>query len=267
MHLHRSAAARRAPREPSSPGKFAAWSPTTPRTSGRAHPCPQPDPPRPASDRPATDRPSADPATTGRKNREICRNSRFQAPAGPRRVLASPAGGGTVTAMRDPDDDDETPPPREDRLFGSSGFRRKISEGLTGLLDPDGALGKGKDFVTGVSQATKTEVVRMVSAEVRNFLDGMDTVDLMQRVIAGLVIDVKAEIRFSIDPNGQLKSSITTKESEVRSAGEPGKPDSRPEPRAARPDSKPPEPRAAHKPEPRPEPGPHPSAPKPGKHD
>jgi len=122
--------------------------------------------------------------------------------------------------MRDPDDDDDLPPPREDRLFGSSGFRRKLSEGLTGLLDPDGALGKGKDFVTGVSQATKTELVRMVSAEVRNFLDGMDTVDLMQRVIAGLVIDVKAEIRFSIDPSGQLKSSMTTKETEVRSASE-----------------------------------------------
>ena len=59
----------------------------------------------------------------------------------------------------------------------------------------------------------------------------MDTVDLMQRVIAGLVIDVKAEIRFSIDPNGQLKSSITNKESEIRSAGEPkadSKPDSKP---------------------------------------
>jgi hypothetical protein len=120
--------------------------------------------------------------------------------------------------MRDPDDDDDTPPPREDRLFGTGGFRRRLSEGLTGLLDPDGALGKGKDYVTGVTQATKTEVVRMISAEVRNFLDGMDTVDMMQRVIAGLVIDVKAEIRFSIDPQGQLKTSITTKEPEVRSA-------------------------------------------------
>lgn len=125
--------------------------------------------------------------------------------------------------MRDPDDDDDTPPPREDRLFGSSGFRRKLSDSITGLLDPDGALGKGKDFVTGVSSATKTEIVRMVSAEVRNFLDGMDTVDLMQRVIAGLVIDVKTEIRFSIDPNGQLKPSMTTKESEIRNANEPKK--------------------------------------------
>ncbi len=154
--------------------------------------------------------------------------------------------------MRDPDDDDDTPPPREDRLFGSSGFRRKISEGLTGLLDPDGALGKGKDFVTGVSQATKTELVRMVSAEVRNFLDGMDTVDLMQRVIAGLVIDVKTEIRFSIDPNGQLKPTIANKDTEIRSAGDPKKP--RPE-KADKAD------KAEKTESPRPEP------PKPGKHD
>ncbi|HEY0138979.1 MAG TPA: hypothetical protein VGB85_33060 [Nannocystis sp.] len=125
--------------------------------------------------------------------------------------------------MRDPDDDDDTPPPRDDRMFGTSGFRRKLSDSLTGLLDPDGALGKGKDFVTGVSQATKTEVVRMVSAEVRNFLDGMDTVELLQSVIAGLVIDVKTEIRFSLDPQGQLKTAMTTKESEVRSAHEPKK--------------------------------------------
>ncbi len=123
--------------------------------------------------------------------------------------------------MRDPDDDDDTPPPRDDRMFGGSGFRRKLSDSITGLLDPEGALGKGKDFVTGVSAATKTEVVRMVSAEVRNFLDGMDTVDLLQRVISGLVIDVKAEIRFSLDPQGQLKSTMTTKESEVRHVNEP----------------------------------------------
>ncbi|MBK7826183.1 hypothetical protein [Nannocystis sp.] len=143
--------------------------------------------------------------------------------------------------MRDPDDDDDTPPPREpreDRLFGSSGFRRKLSEGLTSLLDPEGTLGKGKDFVTGVSQATKTEVIRMVSAEVRNFLDGMDTVDLMQRVIAGLVVDVKAEIRFSIDPNGQLKSSIATKETEIRSANEAKKP-AETKPADYRPETKP----------------------------
>lgn len=118
--------------------------------------------------------------------------------------------------MRDPEDDDDLPP-REDRLgFTSASFRRKLGEGLAGLLDPDGALGKGKELVSGVTAATKNEVVRMVSAEVRQFLDGMDTVDLMQRVIAGLVIDVKAEIRFSIDPEGQLKSTVKTKDSAIK---------------------------------------------------
>lgn len=134
--------------------------------------------------------------------------------------------------MRDEEDDedDDTRRPREDRLFGTGGFRRRLSEGLNGLLDPDGAIGKGKDYVTGVTQATKTEVVRMISSEVRNFLDGMDTVDLMQRVISGLVIDIKTEIRFSVDPQGQLKSSITTKESEVR--GVDDKPRAEAKPRA-----------------------------------
>ena len=118
--------------------------------------------------------------------------------------------------MRDPEDDDDLPP-REDRLgFTSASFRRKLGEGLAGLLDPDGALGKGKELVSGVTAATKNEVVRMVSAEVRQFLDGMDTVDLMQRVIAGLVIDVKAEIRFSIDPEGQLKSTVKTKDTAIK---------------------------------------------------
>lgn len=125
-------------------------------------------------------------------------------------------------AMRDPEDDDL--PPRDDRLgFSSSNFRRKIGEGLAGLLDPDGAIGKGKEIVTGVTQATKNEVVRMISAEVRQFLDGMDTVDLMQRVIAGLVIDVKAEIRFSIDPDGQLKPAIKAEKAAQRTK-EPSSP-------------------------------------------
>jgi len=159
-----------------------------------------------------------------------------------------------LPGMREPDDDDDdTPPPREDRLFGTGGFRRRLSEGLNGLLDPDGALGKGKDYVTGVTQATKTEVVRMVSAEVRNFLDGMDTVDLMQRVIAGLVIDVKAEIRFSVDPQGMLKTNITSKETEIRSAEDRPRGESKPQ-EAARPEVKKPEARGEAKSEGRSEP-------------
>jgi len=114
-------------------------------------------------------------------------------------------------------DDDE----RSDRL--SSSFRRKLSEGLTGLLDPEGALGKGRDYVAGFAQGTKSEVVRLVASEVRSFLDNMDSVEMLQRVIAGLVIDVKAEIRFSIDPEGQLKSTVRTKDSSIKAKEPAGK--------------------------------------------
>jgi hypothetical protein len=160
--------------------------------------------------------------------------------------------------MRDEEDDD----PREDRGFTTSSFRRKLGEGLAGLLDPDGALGRGKDIVTGVTSATKNEVVRMISAEVRQFLDGMDTVELLQRVVAGLVIDVKAEIRFSVDPDGALKSNIKTDKAILKSS-DPAPAKAAPPPAEPRAPAKPPaearaptEPRAPAKPaaEPRPPP-------------
>ena len=111
-----------------------------------------------------------------------------------------------------PDDDDR------DRL--SSSFRRKLSEGLTGLLDPEGALGKGRDYVAGFAQGTKSEVVRIVASEVRAFLDTMDSVEMLQRVIAGLVVEVKAEIRFSVDKEGKLQPALTRREAQVSSEDE-----------------------------------------------
>lgn len=138
--------------------------------------------------------------------------------------------------MRDEDDDD----PREDRGFTTSSFRRKLGEGLAGLLDPDGALGRGKEIVTGVTSATKNEVVRMISAEVRQFLDGMDTVDLLQRVVAGLVIDVKAEIRFSVDADGALKSNIKTDKAVLKSSDPAPAKAAPPPPAEARAPAKPP---------------------------
>jgi len=98
-----------------------------------------------------------------------------------------------------------------------SSFRRRLGEGLAGLLDPDGALGKSKGYVSELAAGTKSEVVRMVSAEVRSFLDGMDTVDLMQQVIAGLVIDVEARVKFSLDPEAKkLQSTVETRRAKVQ---------------------------------------------------
>ena len=114
------------------------------------------------------------------------------------------------------DDHDESDE-REERTFS---FRQRLNRGLTGLLDPDGALGKSRDYVADLAQGTKSEAVRMVSREVRTFLDNMDTVDLLQQVIEGLVIDVNASIRFSFeDKNGkrELKPKIVAKDTKIRS--------------------------------------------------
>lgn len=119
-------------------------------------------------------------------------------------------------ASRDPDDHDGYD--RDDERGFS--FRQRLS----GLLDPEGAFGKVTDLASG----TKTEVVRIVSREVRGFLDQMDTVDLMQQVIAGLVIDVSAQIRFSFeekdDGSGetQLTPTITKRETTVQSQSRNG---------------------------------------------
>ncbi len=115
------------------------------------------------------------------------------------------------------DDEDEF----DDRDSHSS-FRRRLGEGLAGLLDPEGALGKSRGYVTELASGTKSEIVRMVSAEVRSFLDGMDTVDLMQQVIAGLVIDVEARVKFSLDPeHKKLQSTVETRKAKVSNRTRP----------------------------------------------
>jgi len=107
-----------------------------------------------------------------------------------------------------PDRDDDEP--REPNRF------QRLSGQLTGLLDPEGAFRRGSGLVTGVTQATKEELVRIVSAEMRNFLDKMDAADLIQQVIAGLVIDVNMQVKFSREGNGPAQPEITRNEAKIR---------------------------------------------------
>lgn len=97
---------------------------------------------------------------------------------------------------------------------------QRLGEQLTGLLDPEAAFRRGSGIVTGVTQATKEEFVRIVSAEMRNFLDKMDAAELVQQVIAGLVIDVSMQVRFSKDGDGPAQPQITRQEAKIRLEGE-----------------------------------------------
>jgi hypothetical protein len=92
----------------------------------------------------------------------------------------------------------------------------RLSEQLTGLLDPEGALRKGQDLVTGITQASKEELMRIVSSEMRSFLDKMDAVDLLQQVIAGLVVDVHMQVKFSRGADGLAQPKITKQDTQIR---------------------------------------------------
>lgn len=115
----------------------------------------------------------------------------------------------------EPDHDAGEDEPRE----RGSRFAR-LGEQLTGLLDPEAAFRRGSGLVTGVTQATKEELVRIVSAEMKNFLDKMDAADLLQQVIAGLVIDVNMQVRFSREGDGPAKPEITRQEAKIRRQGD-----------------------------------------------
>lgn len=96
-------------------------------------------------------------------------------------------------------------------------FRRFGDNLLTNLIgDSSAALRRGQGLVTGVAQGTKEEVVRMISAEVRGFLDKIDAVELVQDIVSGLVIEMKTEIRFRRADDGKLEPHLDSSEAKVR---------------------------------------------------
>lgn len=92
---------------------------------------------------------------------------------------------------------------------------QRLGEQLTGLLDPEAAFRRGQGIVTGVTQATKEELMRIVSSEVRSFLDKMDAADLLQQVIAGLTVDVNMQIKFSRSDEGPAQPRITRSDTKI----------------------------------------------------
>jgi hypothetical protein len=96
-------------------------------------------------------------------------------------------------------------------------FRRFGDNLLTNLIgDSSAALRRGQGLVSGVAQGTKEEVVRMISAEVRGFLDKIDAVELVQDIVSGLVIEMKTEIRFRRADDGKLEPQVDNSEAKVR---------------------------------------------------
>lgn len=115
-------------------------------------------------------------------------------------------------------DDDEFEP--DDERRGDRNRFARFGEQLTGLLDPESAFRKGQGLVTGVTNATKEELMRIVGSEVRNFLDKMDIADLAQQIVEGLQVDVNMTVKFSRDAEGKTQPKVTKSDASVKAGGE-----------------------------------------------
>ncbi len=115
-------------------------------------------------------------------------------------------------------DDDEFEPPDEPR--GDRNRFARFGEQLTGLLDPESAFRRGQGLVTGVTNATKEELMRIVGSEVRNFLDKMDIADLAQQIVEGLQVDVNMTVKFSRDAAGKTQPKVTKSDASVRAGSD-----------------------------------------------
>ncbi len=91
--------------------------------------------------------------------------------------------------------------------------RKRGLGSLLGLLD-SGAR-RGQDIVTEVAKGSKEEIVRVISAEVRGFLDKMDIVDLAQEIVSGLKVEAHVEIKFSRDADGHVQPEVTKNDTKL----------------------------------------------------
>lgn len=97
--------------------------------------------------------------------------------------------------------DADIPPERPDRGL-SDRVRRAMAAGLE-------AASRSKD-----------DFVRAATAEIGSWLDRMDVQGELAKVLAKMVLEVKAEIRFRPREDGSLAAEATT-ESKVKSSGKP----------------------------------------------
>jgi hypothetical protein len=101
------------------------------------------------------------------------------------------------------------------------GFRRGL---FSSILEGGAAIRRGQGVVSDIAVGTKEEVVRLIGAEVRGFLDKMDVVDLMQDVVAGLAVEINAEIRFKRTDEGVTPEVVRNDAKIVEDADPPPEP-------------------------------------------
>lgn len=109
-----------------------------------------------------------------------------------------------------------------------------VRRGVGGLVSDDGLRALVKDrelpreavgFIMGQVDATKREVVRMVSKEVRMFLENADLGGELTKILTSISFEIRTEVRFipndsAVKPNVRSRVRVRGKEAAEGSAAE-----------------------------------------------
>ena len=99
---------------------------------------------------------------------------------------------------------------------GGARSQARLRKMLADLVGSGQSFRRGsQDLVTGVAMATKEEALRIITSEVRGFLDKMDVADLMQQIVEGLVVDVHTKIRFERASDGEVRPTVGETKTEI----------------------------------------------------
>jgi hypothetical protein len=110
-------------------------------------------------------------------------------------------------------DDADSRPPKSDDPGESAGpipemMRRALTLGLAGFFTTEGAVRKAledtvpkdwTDFLAETSERTRSEFLERLSGEIGRVLEGMDFAAVLQQLMLGRTLEVKAEFRLSDD--------------------------------------------------------------------
>ncbi|MGB1699593.1 MAG: hypothetical protein ACPHRO_06560 [Nannocystaceae bacterium] len=109
-----------------------------------------------------------------------------------------------------------------DEEDGGARSQARLRKVLTDLFDSGQSLRRGsQDLVSGVAMATKEEALRIITSEIRGFLDKMDVADLMQQIVEGLVVDVHTKIRFERAGDGEVRPTVGETRTEISTRKRP----------------------------------------------
>ncbi len=114
-------------------------------------------------------------------------------------------------------------------------MRRALTLGLTGFFTTEGALRKAledtvpkdwTDFLAETSERTRSEFLERLSGEIGRVLEGMDFAAVLQQLMMGRTLEVKAEFRLSDQreagsPSIQFSSPTPTGKKAAAAAPDP----------------------------------------------